>query len=920
MNVSDATECGVSTMLVGRLRARGITALTSAQGAALRAGLCNGANLLVCAPTSSGKTTIAEIAAVEGARRGDRTVYLVSHRALAEEKYRFFKSEYAGAADKWFEVSIATGDRTEGDWNTGILIATYEKYLAMVCSAGRVHVTGVVVVADEVQIIGDERRGPEIELLCTLLRIGAPRQMVALTATVSNPQDLAAWLGCAIVQTTTRDVPLQQEVWYAGKSIQCLSGTTEVFPGRRRSVPERKSTLDAVEYLLKSGLGPVLVFTMTKPRALSLAEEFANSRQRRTDSTVYADQIELFSEPSTLVRTLTDTAQKRVAFHTADLNYAERALVEQGLRDRLFDVVFATPTLAAGVNFPFQTVIFDSFYRKFIPERPWLPQSDFQNMAGRAGRMGMHENGFAILLAESEVEFDRARTLISSPAEPLFSRFLSCSLRKVLLAIIAARVIRTRDEFVEFIRNTLWWHQTLDRNPKKLEELPHLVEQAITYLARSRLVTVAGERVFATRLGVATAATGLLPQTVVELLDLFARNANSFDSPDASWIPAVVHATCATPEFGENGQRTLPFARYGQPERNAAIWLQARSLFRDPDAVPNADKVANATYGLCEWISGTPERQLRNMVPPITYGQIQQLGADTALILEGISRVVAVPESGCPYSVSNSLAELAEVLRYGVPRDCLDLIKASLAYDVPGFGRHRAMALRSAGLAVPNDVIKADKKLIAKLVDSEPRADALISALLAYFEAPLAILKVRHAARAKEADIDPDLVRLSYELVGEEYEKPVEALLRCVREWNVTKLDTGKRQGYPDFSISYKGKVIIVECKTKQKDTATLSKDDAFMVLIKGTDFEKDHSLTIGKPDFDEFSKGKATGSREITLLRHQDFVDAILRYGAGKVTVEQLWQWLLTPGYARPSVLEALALNPGDEKPPAGE
>ncbi|MEJ0038728.1 MAG: DEAD/DEAH box helicase [Gammaproteobacteria bacterium] len=167
-----------------RLRARGLTQFTSAQASALGAGLCKGVNLLVCAPTSSGKPLIAELAAAEGARKGDKTVYLVSHRALAEEKYHLFKNEYASTSEKWLDVSIATGDRNEGNWATGILVATYEKYLAMVCASGHVSMAGVVVVADEIQILGDDDRRPEIELLCALLRSGSPRQVVALSATV----------------------------------------------------------------------------------------------------------------------------------------------------------------------------------------------------------------------------------------------------------------------------------------------------------------------------------------------------------------------------------------------------------------------------------------------------------------------------------------------------------------------------------------------------------------------------------------------------------------------------------------------------------------------------------------------------------------------------------------------------------------
>jgi helicase len=909
MDIVQAINYGTSKMMVDKLLSRGLQQWTSAQEAALKSGLCTGKNLLVSAPTSSGKTTIAELAAVEGARQGHRTVYLVSHRALAEEKYRIFAHEYAQTSSKWFEVSIATGDRTEGDWREGILVATYEKFLALVCSSANMTLSGTIIVADEIQILGEKGRGPEIEVLCTRIRRGKPRQLVALSATVSNPGDLAGWLGCEAVTVTGRDVPLVHEVWYHGKSVSCDADHSELFPARNKTVLPI-DTLTAVDHLLQQKQGPILVFTMTRPRAINLAEEYASRRKRAADGIRYAGQLSLFSEPSTLVRSLTETAEKGVAFHTADLTYSERAMVEQGLRDRLFEVVFATPTLAAGVNFPFQSVVFDSFYRAWDVETPWLPLADFRNMAGRAGRLGLHERGFAILLADSAVKHDRGVSLISAPVEPLQSQLISCSFRKIVLSIVAGKLARTIEEIEQFFSETLWWHQLQDKNPKKLEEFPRLIRTAVQYLTESELIATDGPQLYPTRMGVATAGSGLLPQTVVSIVRLLHQHQSRFlaDEPDST--AAFIHAVCSGDEFSEGGQRYLPFARNNQPERSAWFWLQSWTLMVRADFSSSPDKVANATYALYQWISGISERQLRNMIPVISYGHLQQLGRDVAWVVEGISRVIRLPDSGIDIRVANNLSELSERLRYGVPRHLLDLLKAANAYDVPGFGRHRAMALDEAKLSSPNDVVASDVSVIAKLVESEERARLLIDAVCKFFEHPLKAVGERHSKMAGAVQIDPALIRNSYELTGEAYEEPIEALLRLVAEWTVTKLDTNKRQGSPDFLIEMNRKSVLAECKTKEKRTATLSRDEAFAVLIKGADFKKDHSLTIGKPEFDEFSKAKADASTEITLLRHQDFVEGILRYKAGTVGASELFSWITSPGFARLDTLDALALT----------
>ncbi len=172
----------------------GLTEFTLAQQAALKEGLIKGENLFISAPTSGGKTTIAEIAAVETALRGGKTVYLLSHKALAEEKFRLFNSLYASKDDKWFDVSISTGDRNEGSWDNGILVAIYEKFLSMSSSSANYTLDGVLVIADEIQLLNDESRGSDVETLCTKIKLANPSQIISLSATVNNSGHLAEWL------------------------------------------------------------------------------------------------------------------------------------------------------------------------------------------------------------------------------------------------------------------------------------------------------------------------------------------------------------------------------------------------------------------------------------------------------------------------------------------------------------------------------------------------------------------------------------------------------------------------------------------------------------------------------------------------------------------------------------------------------
>ncbi|MEQ1666430.1 MAG: DEAD/DEAH box helicase, partial [Bdellovibrionales bacterium] len=299
---TSAIDFGMSTEVIGKLQDSGIEFFTETQKAALEAGLCQGESLCVSAPTSSGKTTIAEIAAIEAALKGNKTLYLVTHRALAEEKYKLFKSKY-NENENWFNVSISTGDHTEGDWDDGILVATYEKYLSLLSSANTKYaVEGKVIIADEIQILNDDSRGADIEILCSVIRERKPVQFIALSATIPNIREIADWLNCKCVNITKRDVKLKEEIWHNNSCYSKYYGDEECSEDKIISYPTE--TITAVKHFLSQGLYPILVFTMTKPRATELASDLSKSQQQHPESLVLSEQLDLFSEPTFLANQL----------------------------------------------------------------------------------------------------------------------------------------------------------------------------------------------------------------------------------------------------------------------------------------------------------------------------------------------------------------------------------------------------------------------------------------------------------------------------------------------------------------------------------------------------------------------------------------------------------------------------------------
>lgn len=197
---------------------QGIKEFRPAQKKAIDAGLLQGTNILVCTPTASGKTLIAEMAAAKAILEGKgKAIYIVPLVALASEKAKEFKRKYEGL----FKVALSVGDFDSSDphlMDYDLILCTAEKLDSLI----RHHAPWLrfvsVVIVDEVHLLNDVSRGPTLEILITLLKKILPQvQVIALSATIGNPQELAAWLGATLVKDDWRPVPLHKGVYYDGK-------------------------------------------------------------------------------------------------------------------------------------------------------------------------------------------------------------------------------------------------------------------------------------------------------------------------------------------------------------------------------------------------------------------------------------------------------------------------------------------------------------------------------------------------------------------------------------------------------------------------------------------------------------------------------------------------------------------------------
>ncbi|MBI4148820.1 DEAD/DEAH box helicase [Candidatus Woesearchaeota archaeon] len=202
------------------LEKEGIAELRPSQEKAIKKGVLSGKSLLVCTPTASGKTLIAELAAMQAIMKGEgKALYIAPLKALASEKFKEFKRKYGSLA----RIALSIGDIDAADPHLAeydLILTTSEKLDSLL----RHHAPWIayvkVMVVDEIHLLNDPKRGPTLEVIITLLRELVPTiQIIGLSATIGNPKALAAWLQAELVEDSWRPVELRQGIYY-NRSIE----------------------------------------------------------------------------------------------------------------------------------------------------------------------------------------------------------------------------------------------------------------------------------------------------------------------------------------------------------------------------------------------------------------------------------------------------------------------------------------------------------------------------------------------------------------------------------------------------------------------------------------------------------------------------------------------------------------------------
>jgi len=525
----------------------GIAELYPPQEEAVQAGVLEGKNLVLASPTASGKTLISELCGIKHVlEKNGKVIYLAPLRALANEKFDEFQkyTSLIKANGKRVSIGISTGDFDSSDTWLGkydVIVTTNEKADSLLRHRAKWMDEISLVVADEVHLLNEAERGPTLEVvLARLIQINPDIQILALSATINNVDEIAAWLKAGYVVTEWRPVNLKEGVLLHDE-IQYKDGDAKKIDKKTKN-----ATINLALNTVKTG-GQALVFASTRKNSAALAKNIADYMSEALSKPIKrtlaheAEKILSAGERTRISESLADLVKCGTAFHHAGLAGAHRRLIEDLFRQGKIKVLTATPTLAFGVNLPARTVVIQD-YRRYEAGYGYYPIAvlEYKQMAGRAGRPKYDKFGESVLIAKTADEADYLMgSYILARPERIWSRLaVEKIIRTHVLATVASDFAHTENGIYEFFGKTFYAYQY------DVKAIRSIIAKILKYLYDEEMLEFAGENIHATKLGKRVSELYIDPLSAVVIRDAL-RNKPAYLT-DLSLLHLIAH----TPDMG----------------------------------------------------------------------------------------------------------------------------------------------------------------------------------------------------------------------------------------------------------------------------------------------------------------------------------------------------------------------------------
>ncbi len=735
MRLKSLLKYGIPEMIIEAWTHRQGDYLLPLQERAVAAGLLSDeGNLLISAPTSSGKSFCGEMAAMAALLRRRKVVMLFPLKSIVEEKYRHFNDCYAPLG---IRTVIVTGDHPENDcaFEAGefdLALAIYEKFNRLLTvNLDILQQVGLIII-DELQMISEEGRGPELEmsLVKTLGSEYSPR-LVALSAVLHDETELLEWLGARLIRETVRPVDLLQGIVMEGRfryrSFNSGLEGNEDFP---LAVEEDNLPAALIEYL-KNDEAQNLIFLKSRRDTIDASFRLAAAVNWKEASGTIAELDN--EEPSYLVRSLRQVLSRGVSFHNADLTSKQRQAIEAGYRRGEIRVIFSTPTLAMGVNLPAETVFLETMkYRSGEyggkPVLAPVTAAEYQNIAGRAGRYRRgRENcpGRAVILAGSPFEHEVLWSgyIERGNGNKLRSALADADPRGLVLDLLVSGLAEDKASLERILEKSFYHVQG---GGFASDCIDHAIGGLITAgLVDGRNVpTPAGAAAAESGLGVTAccryreALAERIPESPIGWIAL------ALSGEDIEFARMGLSGT----EFRGRFYEKLVYREYSEKLGELNTFLGAEIGQRPLDYRQAA--ILKGALLLTDWAEMCPAEQLEQRYQ-LHLGQIADLGETAAWLLIAIGRLIAAGD--CTSEIPGLLERHAFAVQYGIDPALEGLFRVAEGC----LNRGDFRILKEHDIITPDTLIKTGGDALKQIIKPEGKIETLFSIINGYLKEDL---------------------------------------------------------------------------------------------------------------------------------------------------------------------------------------
>ena len=685
----------------------GYDSLYPPQQLAVENGLLNDTSLLITTPTASGKTLIAILAAIKTLEKNKKVVYLTPLRALAYEKYLEFASiNKSGIFSKKIKVKISTGDFNTSSTDlssSDVIIMTNEKIDSILRHNAPWLSNVGLFISDEIHLIGDSDRGPVLEMVLTKVKkYYSSSQILGLSATVTNASEIAEWLKSKLIESSWRPTKLIEGVYSEG--IIHYNNNTQSYV----TESGRDTTSMTTDLIMDSLKGNVqnLVFVETRKRAVSLAKKVSDlvyktlSSEERKNALKVSKQILDEGDDTDLTKNLSNLISSGIGFHHAGLSLHSRGIVEEAFKDGSIKSLFATPTLAAGVNLPARRVIITNVTRYDFVYGASVPISvlEYKQLCGRAGRPKYDTHGESIILSDSRTSHEELyEHYILGVPEPLNSNLGTVvSIKVHLLGVIASFNGISLDDIYDLFSKTFYSFQ--DKNNTTLFDK---IDTALDYFIDEDLVLMKDNSYHATSFGKLVSNLYLNPDTAVT----FRKTINDIKpkSIRPNNVLGFLHVITTCSDFYPK----FSFRRQDIEEFSYLFYNNYDEFFTAVDIMD----CSRSLWTLYEWIDESTEKRINEKIG-MESGDIHRIVEISQWLISSIFEIAKLLKRNDLLPIIFSLESR---IKHGVKTDLVPLVQ------IKDIGRARARSLHSAGVHIPNDLFAISEAKLAAIPKIGPK-------------------------------------------------------------------------------------------------------------------------------------------------------------------------------------------------------